>query len=153
MYSVCAQSVLLLPPISEINNLVKNIILKEKKRKTVIKNQGATQSYNNFHFVYDSNSSKNKQILRLNNPQNRHKVFYELSRDKRIISIAKKQGINITTDVALHNLFLTENSVNNFDTRYKVKPPLTPIQNPSNNKTIISLIELVKKMESLLAGA
>ena len=28
-------------------------------------------------------SPKNKEILRLNNPQNRHKIFYELSRDKR----------------------------------------------------------------------
>ncbi len=40
------------------------------------------------------------------------------------IKIAKKKGLTITADVALHNLFLTENHINNFDTRYKVLPPL-----------------------------
>ena len=75
--------------INKINKIVNEVISKEKKRK---KGNGAngTQSYDNYHFVYNSGSSKNKEILRLNNPQNRHKVFYELSRDKRIISIAKK---------------------------------------------------------------
>ena len=76
--------------INKINHLVKNIISKEKKKKTKIKNQGGTQAYDNYHFVYNSNSSKNKQILRLNNPQNRHKVFFKLSRNKKIISIVKK---------------------------------------------------------------
>ena len=75
--------------INKINKIVNEVISKEKKRK---KGNGAngTQSYDNYHFVYNSGSSKNKEILRLNNPQNRHKVFYELSRDKKIISIAKK---------------------------------------------------------------
>ena len=76
--------------INNINDLVKNIISKEKKKKTKIKNQGGTQAYDNYHFVYNSNSSKNKQILRLNNPQNRHKLFFKLSRNKKIISIVKK---------------------------------------------------------------
>ena len=76
--------------IYKINDLVKNIISKEKKKKTKIKNQGGTQAYDNYHFVYNSNSSKNKQILRLNNPQNRHKVFFKVSRNKKIISIVKK---------------------------------------------------------------
>ena len=40
------------------------------------------------------------------------------------IKKAKAKGLNITTDVAVHNLFLTEKAVNNFDTRYKVMPPL-----------------------------
>lgn len=40
------------------------------------------------------------------------------------IKKAKKSGIKITSDVALHNLFLTDISINNFDTRYKVLPPL-----------------------------
>tara|TARA_B100001758_G_C18416520_1_gene620347 strand:+ start:3959 stop:5245 length:1287 start_codon:yes stop_codon:yes gene_type:complete len=39
------------------------------------------------------------------------------------IKQAKAKGLNITTDVTIHNLFLTEKSVNNFDTRYKVMPP------------------------------
>ncbi len=76
--------------VKKINNIVKKIIFKEKKKKIKIKNQGGIQSYDNYHFVYNSNSSKNKQILRLNNPQNRHQIFFEISRNKRIISIVKK---------------------------------------------------------------
>ena len=75
--------------IDKINKIVNEVILKEKKKKNGNGANG-TQSYDNYHFVYNSGSSKNKEILRLNNPQNRHKVFYELSRDKKIISIAKK---------------------------------------------------------------
>jgi ectoine hydroxylase-related dioxygenase (phytanoyl-CoA dioxygenase family) len=67
---------------------MKLYLKKKKKRK---KNDiNGTQSYDNYHFVYNSTSSKNKEILRLNNPQNRHKIFYELSRNKSIISIVKK---------------------------------------------------------------
>ena len=75
--------------INKINKIVNEVISKEKKRKKGNGTNG-TQSYDNYHFVYNSSSPKNKEILRLNNPQNRHKVFYELSRDKKIISIAKK---------------------------------------------------------------
>ena len=75
--------------IDEINKIVKEVISKETKGNKGNDTNG-TQSYDNYHFVYNSNSSKNKEILRLNNPQNRHKVFYELSRDKKIISVAKK---------------------------------------------------------------
>ena len=58
------------------------------RRRTVkIKDQGGTQS--TYHFVFNSNSSKNKEILRLNNPQN-NKLFYDLSRNKKIIDIVKK---------------------------------------------------------------
>ena len=75
--------------IDKINKIVKEVISKETNDNKVNGING-TQSYNNYHFVYNSNSSKNKEILRLNNPQNRHKVFFELSRNKKIISIAKK---------------------------------------------------------------
>ncbi len=68
--------------INKINKIVNEVISKEKKRKKGNGTNG-TQSYDNYHFVYNSGSSKNKEILRLNNPQNRHKVFYELSRDKK----------------------------------------------------------------------
>ena len=83
------ESLITLKEINKINKIVKEVISKEKKGN---KGNGinGTQSYNNYHFVYNSNSSKNKEILRLNNPQNRHKVFLELSRNKKIISIAKK---------------------------------------------------------------
>ena len=76
--------------IQEINKIISKEIKKEIKNKKKIKNQGGTQTYNNYHFVYNSNSSKNKEILRLNNPQNKHKIFYDLSRNKKIISIVKK---------------------------------------------------------------
>ena len=75
--------------INKINEVVNEVISKEKEKKRS-NNQNGTQSYNNYHFVYNSGSSKNKEILRLNNPQNRHKIFYQLSRNKKIISIAKK---------------------------------------------------------------
>ena len=75
--------------INQINKVVNDVVSKEKyKRKKNDLNQ--TQSYDNYHFVYNSRSSKNREILRLNNPQNRHKIFYKLSRNKIIISIVKK---------------------------------------------------------------
>ena len=83
------ENLISLKEISKINKIVKEVISKEKKGNKGNSING-TQSYNNYHFVYNSNSSKNKEILRLNNPQNRHKIFYQLSRNKKIISIAKK---------------------------------------------------------------
>ena len=45
-------------------------------------------------------------------------------------------------------------SINNNNPKWnRVNTPLTSIQNPINHKTIISLIELIKKMGSLLASA
>ena len=41
-----------------------------------------------------------------------------------LIRIAKKQGLNITADVAIHNLVLDETACEGFDTRYKVNPAL-----------------------------
>jgi hypothetical protein len=61
--------------INKINKVVNEVISKEKERKRS-NNQNGTQSYDNYHFVYNSSSSKDKEILRLNNPQNRHKIFY-----------------------------------------------------------------------------
>ena len=75
--------------IDKINKIVKELISKEKTKQKN-KNRVSTQTYDNFHFVYNSNSLRDKEILRLNNPQNRHKVFYDLSRNKKIISIVKK---------------------------------------------------------------
>ena len=76
--------------IKKLNVLIKNIVTKEKNSKKKIKDQGGTQSYDNYHFVFNNNSSKNKEILRLNNPQNNNKLFYDLSRNKKIIDIVKK---------------------------------------------------------------
>ena len=75
--------------INQINKVVNQVVSNEKNKRKK-NNVNGTQSYDNYHFVYNSTSSKNKEILRLNNPQNRHKIFYELSRNKNIISIVKK---------------------------------------------------------------
>ena len=40
------------------------------------------------------------------------------------IKKAKKEGSKISADVALHNLILTDKEITDFDTRYKVMPPL-----------------------------
>ena len=61
--------------IIKLNILINKIVNKEKNSRRKVKDQGGTQSYNNYHFVFNSNSSKNKEILRLNNPQNNNKLF------------------------------------------------------------------------------
>ena len=73
--------------IKKINSLIGKIINKEEEKKTKIKNLGG--SYNN-NFVYNSNSSNKREILRLNNPTYYNKLFFNLSRNKKIIKIAKK---------------------------------------------------------------
>ena len=76
--------------INKLNTLINKIVTKEKNSRRKVKDQGGTQSYDNYHFVFNSNSSKNKEILRLNNPQNKNKLFYNLSRNKKIIDIVKR---------------------------------------------------------------
>ena len=73
--------------IKKINNLIRKILKKEEGRNTKIKNLGG--SFNN-NFVYNSNSSNKREILRLNNPTYYNKLFYNLSRNKKIINIVKK---------------------------------------------------------------
>jgi len=41
-----------------------------------------------------------------------------------LIRDAKKKGLNVTCSVAVHNLVLTDEKLEGFDTRYKVTPPL-----------------------------
>ncbi|PAW94042.1 dihydroorotase [Mucilaginibacter sp. MD40] len=41
-----------------------------------------------------------------------------------LIREAKRKGVNVTCDVALHNLVLTDEALMDFDSHYKVKPPL-----------------------------
>src|SRR5210317_561055 len=77
-------------PANEINKIahfVHRLVNKEKKRTTKIKNLGGT--FNN-PFVYNSNSAKKREILRLNNPHERYSAFYKLARHPRIIQIVKK---------------------------------------------------------------
>lgn len=41
-----------------------------------------------------------------------------------LIRNAKAQGLNVTCSVAVHNLVLTDEKIDGFDTRFKVEPPL-----------------------------
>ncbi|WP_417556824.1 dihydroorotase [Mesoflavibacter zeaxanthinifaciens] len=42
----------------------------------------------------------------------------------KLIREAKQKKLDVTCSVAVHNLFLTDDVLNEFDTRYKVNPPL-----------------------------
>lgn len=42
----------------------------------------------------------------------------------KLISAAKKKGLNVTCSVAVHNLMLTDDVLEDFETNYKVLPPL-----------------------------
>jgi len=53
-----------------------------------------------------------------------HQSYISTKESIKKIKQAKENGVNISSDVALHNIFLTEERVNNFDSRYKVLPPL-----------------------------
>jgi len=63
-----------------------------------------------------------------------HESYISTEKSIEIIKEAKAKGVNISADVAIHNIFLTEEKVNNFDSRYKVLPPLRTEQ---DNKAII----------------
>ena len=53
-----------------------------------------------------------------------HLSYLSTKKSTSKLKKAKNSGLNITADVAVHNLFLTDEAINNFDTRYKVMPPL-----------------------------
>ena len=46
----------------------------------------------------------------------------------KLITEAKKKGLNVTASVAIHNLIVTDASLDTFDTNYKVKPPLRTLK-------------------------
>lgn len=48
------------------------------------------------------------------------------SKSVGLIRNAKARGLNVTCSVAVHHLALTDEVLENFDTRYKVLPPLRP---------------------------
>ena len=58
--------------INKINKIVNEIISKEKQKKRS-DTQNRTQSYDNYHFVYNSNSSKNNVLLVL--PPSKHCIL------------------------------------------------------------------------------
>ena len=53
-----------------------------------------------------------------------HIPFISSSQSLELIRKAKKQGLNISCSVALANLSFTEEQLNDFDTSYKLDPPL-----------------------------
>lgn len=63
-----------------------------------------------------------------------HISYISTKNSVKKIKHAKTKGLNVSTDVTLYNLFLTESEVNNFDTRYKVMPPLRTLK---DNKALI----------------
>ncbi len=52
-----------------------------------------------------------------------------------LIKKAKKDGVKVTCDVAAHQLVFTEELLNDFDSNYKVKPPL---RGKADNKALIA---------------
>lgn len=42
----------------------------------------------------------------------------------QLIAEAKKKGLDVSCSVSAHHLYLTDNEIKNFDTNYKVTPPL-----------------------------
>ena len=51
-----------------------------------------------------------------------------------LIKQAKKQGLDVSCSVAIHNLVLTDKALNGFDTRYKLMPPL---RSTSDQKALV----------------
>jgi dihydroorotase len=52
-----------------------------------------------------------------------------------LIKKAKKDGVKVTCDVAAHQLVFTEELLNDFDSNYKVKPPL---RSKTDNKALVA---------------
>ena len=67
-----------------------------------------------------------------------HLSYISTRNSVKKIREAKKKELEVTTDVAVHNLFLTDKSINSFDTRYKVMPPLR------TNKDVNALVKALK---------
>ena len=51
--------------INKLNTLINKIVTKEKNNRRKVKDQGGTQSYNNYHFVFNTNSSKKKRNTKI----------------------------------------------------------------------------------------
>ena len=67
-----------------------------------------------------------------------HLSYVSAKRSVDRVRKAKKKGINITCDVSINNIIFTDEMLNDFDSRYKVKPPL---------RTIIDKKALIKGLQ------
>ncbi|MCG2462011.1 dihydroorotase [Flavobacteriaceae bacterium F89] len=56
----------------------------------------------------------------------------------KLIAEGKKKGLDVSCSVAIHNLFYTDNVLEEFDTRYKVLPPL---RTKSDTKALIRAVK------------
>jgi dihydroorotase len=53
-----------------------------------------------------------------------HFTTISTARSVELIREAKKRGLKVTCDTAIHNIVLTDEALMGFDSLYKVKPPL-----------------------------
>lgn len=59
------------------------------------------------------------------------------ARSIELIKAAKKKGINVTADVAIHHLCYDENILEEFDTNFKLRPPLRTKQDVNALKAAV----------------
>lgn len=60
------------------------------------------------------------------------------AKSAQLIQEAKAKGLNVTCSVAVHNLVLTDEKLDGFDTRFKVTPPL---RTDSDRKALIEAVK------------
>jgi dihydroorotase len=53
-----------------------------------------------------------------------HLAQISCGRSVQMIAEARRRGVNVTADVAMHQLLLTEEALSGFDSRFHVRPPL-----------------------------
>tara|TARA_B100000902_G_scaffold48580_1_gene55579 strand:+ start:11100 stop:12368 length:1269 start_codon:yes stop_codon:yes gene_type:complete len=69
---------------------------------------------------------------------NLHCSYISTKESVKKIRKSKKEGLNLTADVSINNLIMTDDMVKNYDSNYKVLPPLR------SENDIISLIKAIK---------
>ena len=122
------------------NDVIKIAMLYSKDSDTLIMNYPNDKSISNNGFMHEGIISTKLGLkgipsiaeemmvdrdLNLCNIQDLDYISYISTKNSlKNIRIAKNNGLKVSTDVALHNLFLTDEKIQNFDTRYKVIPPL-----------------------------
>jgi dihydroorotase len=137
------------------NDVMKIAMLYSKDSNTVIMNYPNDKSIANNGFIHEGITStrlgikgvpalaeemmvdRDLNICEYTNSR-LHLSYISTKNSAKKIKHAKTRGLKITTDVALHNLFLTDEAVNNFDTRYKVMPPL---RTNKDNKALVKALK------------
>lgn len=137
------------------NEVIKIAMLYSKDSDTLIMNYPNDKSIANNGFMHEGAISTmlglrgipslaeemmvDRDINMCKYTNSRLHISYISTKDSlKKIKSAKNKGIRVTTDVTIHNLFLTDKAVDNFDTRYKVLPPL---RTKKDNKALITGIK------------